>query len=70
MLRVWEEDIPYSNAFSFSSFVAVTLLTGGEAALGADTTSCKYEKHNYYLVKAMKSQADETFNLNQLGAGA
>jgi len=40
VLSVWEEGNPYSNALSSSSFVAVTLLTGGEAGLGAETTSC------------------------------
>lgn len=44
VLRVWEEGNPYSKAFSFSSFVAVTLLTGGQLGLGADTVS--YIKHN------------------------
>lgn len=44
VLSVWEEGSPYSNAFSSSSFVAVTLLTGGEEGLGAETTSCRGHK--------------------------
>lgn len=39
VLRVWDEGNPYSKALSSSSFVAVILRTGGEAGLGADTTS-------------------------------
>lgn len=39
VLRVCEEGNPYSIALSSSSLVAVTLLTGGELGLGADTTS-------------------------------
>lgn len=39
VLRVWEDGNPYSNAFSFSSLVAVSILTGGDLGLGADTTS-------------------------------
>lgn len=50
VFRVWEEVNPYSSAFSFSSLVAVIILTGGDLGLGADTTSyitdvkfCYYE---------------------------
>lgn len=39
VLRVCEEGNPYSIAFSSSSLVAVTLLTGGALGLGAETTS-------------------------------
>jgi len=44
VLSVWEEGNPYSKAFSSSSFVAVTLLTGGDAGLGAETTSFSVTK--------------------------
>lgn len=39
VLRVCDEGNPYSNAFSFSSSVAVTLLIGGDFGLGAETKS-------------------------------
>ena len=39
VLRVCDDGNPYSNAFSFSSSVAVNLLTGGDKGLGAETIS-------------------------------
>jgi hypothetical protein len=46
VMRACDEGSPYSMACSFSSWVAVTLLTGGEHGRGADTTSYirKYPK--------------------------
>ena len=52
VLRVCEEGNPYSIAFSFSSSVAVTHLTGGELGLGAATTSCYSYPSQRYTAKS------------------
>lgn len=73
VLSVWEEGRPYSRAFSSSSFVEVTLLTGGEAGLGAETTSYSLTKqqtpwvHNHQTqhITKYRVELESNFDFNE-----